>query len=57
MTFAETWIFTPLKNFQNWLYGDTLSPTFETRKTVFETILAGLGFLVINRVVNRLELF
>ena len=40
-------VFTQLKRFQDWIYGDTASPTFETRKTFFELLFGIFGFFIV----------
>ncbi len=42
-------VFKQLQDFTNWLFGDPLSPTFETRKTFFETLLGIFGFFIVGR--------
>ena len=46
-------VFERLQRFQNWLYGDTTSPTFETRKTFFETLLGIFGFFIVGKVIKE----
>lgn len=46
-------VFTQLKRFQDWLYGDVTSATFETRKTFFETLLGIFGFFIVGKAIKE----
>ena len=52
LTFSEKWVFDPIQRFQTWVFGDTQSSTFETRKTVFEILFASLGVIVLTKTLR-----
>ena len=46
-------LFKALDDFRNWIFGDPTLPTFETRKTIFEAILAATTFIVLKNVLEN----
>ena len=45
-------IFKALQNFQNWIFGDPKSKTFEVRKSFFEVLFGIFGFFAIKKIIN-----
>ena len=44
--------FKVLSEFQNWIFGDPKSKTFETRKTFFEVLFGIFGFFAVKTLIN-----
>ena len=46
-------ILSPFHRLFNWISGDPDSPTFQTRRTLFEVFLGIIGFIAVKKITDN----